>query len=176
MRQEFLREVRLPHHNIMVIKRVGGEVLGKTSGKKPPDDKETWWWNDGVKKVDKAKKDAKMIWEKFGQQEDKERYQRHKKQVKKAVAQQKARVLDEMYEELETPEGKRKIHRTAKSRDKNIKDYSHIKRVKDGNGVVLCNTDKIKKRWKEYYEHLFNEENPRKFFEDGFQNLGKTYC
>ncbi|XP_066980777.1 uncharacterized protein [Macrobrachium rosenbergii] len=156
----------------MVIKRVGGEMLGKTSGKKPPDDKQTWRRNDEVTEEVKAKKDAKKFWEKYGQQEDKERYQRHKKQVKNAVAQEKARALDNTYKELETPEGERKIHRTAKSRDKNNKDYSLIKQVKDGNGVVLCN-EEIKK-WKEYYEHLLNEENPTEFFEDGFQNLGMT--
>ncbi|XP_066943263.1 uncharacterized protein [Macrobrachium rosenbergii] len=80
-----------------------------------------------------------------------------------------------MYEELETPEGERKIHRIAKSRDKNTKDYSHIKQVKDGNGVVFCNEDKIKTSWKGYYEHLLDEENLRKFFEDGFQNHGMTH-
>ncbi|XP_066982804.1 uncharacterized protein [Macrobrachium rosenbergii] len=126
----------------------------------------------GLKEVVKAKKDAKKIWEKYGQQEDQERYKRHKKQVKKAVTQEKAR---DMYEELGAPEGERKIHRIAKSRDKNTIDYSHIKQVKDENGVVLCNEDKIKTRRKEYYEHLLNEENPIKFFEDGFQNLGMTH-
>ncbi|XP_066963981.1 uncharacterized protein [Macrobrachium rosenbergii] len=121
----------------MVIKRVGGEVLGKTSGKKPPDDKEAWRWNDEVKEVLKAKKDLGKV----GQQEDKERYQRYKIQVKKAVAQEKARAL-------EAPEGERKIHNIAKSRDKNTKNYSHIKQVKGRNGVVLCNEDKIKGEWR----------------------------
>ena len=55
-RQEFkeivLREARSPegvqewwNHNSNVIKRVGKEVLGETSGKRPPGDKESWWWN-----------------------------------------------------------------------------------------------------------------------------------
>ncbi|XP_066970158.1 uncharacterized protein [Macrobrachium rosenbergii] len=80
-----------------------------------------------------------------------------------------------MYEELETPEGERKIHGIAKSRDKNTKNCFHIKQVKDGNGAVLCNEDKIKKGWKEHYEHLLNEENHRKYLEDGFQNLGTAH-
>ncbi|XP_066988284.1 uncharacterized protein [Macrobrachium rosenbergii] len=80
-----------------------------------------------------------------------------------------------MYEELETPEGERKIHRIVKSNDKNTKDYSHTKQVKDGNRMVLYNENQVKERWKEYYEHLFNEVNPRKFFEDGFQNIVMTH-
>ncbi|XP_064080801.1 uncharacterized protein LOC135197700 [Macrobrachium nipponense] len=36
--------------------RVGGEALGKRSGKKPPDNKETWWQNDEVKETVKAKR------------------------------------------------------------------------------------------------------------------------
>ena len=45
------------------ILRVGQEVLGMTTGRRPPGDKETWWWNDKVQEVIKAKKVAKKIWE-----------------------------------------------------------------------------------------------------------------
>lgn len=121
-----LREIRLLegvqewwNHNSEVIKRVGGEVFGKTRGKKPPENKETWWWQDKVKEVVKAKKkDGKKIREKYGQQED---------------MQEKAKTSDGVYKELGTPEGERKIHRVAKSRDKNTKDYSHMKQVEDEN-------------------------------------------
>ena len=30
------------------ILRVGEEVLGMTTGRRPPGDKETWWWNYNV--------------------------------------------------------------------------------------------------------------------------------
>ena len=161
-------------HNSEVIKRVGAEVLGMTSGRRPPGDKEGWWWNDEVQKLVRAKKEAKKEWEKHGRQEDGERNKRCKKEAKRAVAQAKAHASSEIYEELETPEGERKIHRIAKSRDKATKDYTHIKQVKDENGVVLCSQDKIKMRWEKYYEKLLNEENPRMIFEDGVQNLGVT--
>ena len=184
-RQEFkekvLREARLPEgvkqwwdHNSEVIKRIGAEVLGMTSGKTPPCDKEGWWWNDEVQKVIKTKKEAKRDWEKHGQQEDKERSQRCKKEAKKAVAQAKAQALSEIYEELETPAGERKIHKIARSRNKATKDFTHIKQVKDENGSVLCSQEKIKRRWEKYYEKLLNEENPRVIFEDGIQHLGVT--
>ena len=43
------------------ILRVGQEVLGMTTGRRPPGDKETWWWNDKVQEVIKAKKVAKKM-------------------------------------------------------------------------------------------------------------------
>ena len=185
-RQEFkeivLREARSPegvqewwNHNSNVIKRVGKEVLGETSGKRPPGDKESWWWNEDVQEVVKAKKVAKKAWDKYSQQGDRERYDRHKKDAKKTVAQAKAQALNEIYEELETPEGEKKIYRIAKARNKATKDFTHIKQIKDENGVVLSNQDKIKKRWESYYENLLNEENPRIIFEDGIKNLGVTH-
>ncbi|XP_068241092.1 uncharacterized protein [Palaemon carinicauda] len=32
--------------NIKVILRIGGEVLGKSSGRRPLNDEKSWWWND----------------------------------------------------------------------------------------------------------------------------------
>ena len=43
------------------ILRVGQDVLGMTTGRRPPGDKETWWWNDKVQEVIQAKKVAKKI-------------------------------------------------------------------------------------------------------------------
>ena len=64
------------------ILRVGEEVLGMTTGRKPPGDKETWWWNDNVHDVIKAKKVAKNIWETSRRQEDKDRYRQTMRQRK----------------------------------------------------------------------------------------------
>ena len=41
-------------------------------------------------------------------------------------------------------------------------------------GVVIWEQEKIKDRWKSYFEMLLNEENPRTVFEDGVQNEGVT--
>ena len=62
------------------ILRVGQEVLGMTTGRRPPGDKETWWWNDKVQEVIKAKKVAKKIWETSRRQEDKDIYRQAGKQ------------------------------------------------------------------------------------------------
>ena len=55
--------------------------------------------------------------------------------------------MDEVYKELETPEGERKIYRIAKARDKSAKDFTHIYIMKrDEQGVVLWEHDKILER------------------------------
>ena len=94
-----------------------------------------------------------------------------KKEAKNAVAKAKAQALNE---ELETPEGERKIFRIAKAWYKSTKDYTQIKQIKDKNGMVMSDPDKIKERWKEYYEKLLNEENLRAVYGDGLQNQGVT--
>ena len=80
----------------------------------------------------------------------------------------------EVYKELGTPEGERKIYRIAKTRDKSAKDITQIRQIKDEQGVVLWEHDKIIERWKGYYGNLLNEENPRTVFGDGVPNEGLT--
>ena len=157
-----------------VILRVGQEVLGMSTGRRPPGDKETWWWKESVQEMIKAKKEAKKKWETSERPEDRESYRQANKEAKRAVATAKAQSLDELYDELETQEGQRKIFRMAKARDKATKDFTQIKQVKDEHGVVLRDQDKIRERWKEYFNTLLNEENPRSVFEDGVANEGLT--
>ena len=52
-------------------------------------------------------------------------------------------------------------HDEAKARDKSAKDFTQIRQIKDEQGVVLWQHDKIIERWKGYYGNLLNEENPR---------------
>ena len=74
------------------ILRVGQEVLGMTTERRPPGDKETWWWNDKVHDVITAKTEARL--EDAGnirRQEDRDNYRQANKAVKKSVATAKAR-------------------------------------------------------------------------------------
>ena len=160
--------------NSTVIVRAGQEVLGMTTGRRPPGDKETWWWNDEVKDAIRAKKEAKKKWDASGRQEERDIYRQANKEAKKEVARSKAHAMDEVYKELETPEGERKIYRIAKARDKSAKDFTQIRQIKDEQGVVLWEHDKIIERWKGYYGNLLNEENPRTVFGDGVPNEGLT--
>ena len=45
--------------------------------------------------------------------------------------------MDQVYRELETPEGEQKSYRIAKARDKSAKDFTQIRQIKDEQGVVL---------------------------------------
>ena len=102
----------------MVILRAGQEVLGMSTGRIPPGDNETWSWNEEVKDAIRARKQAKKKWETPGMQEERVIYRQATKAANKEVAISKAHALDEVYKELETPEGERKIYRIAKARDK----------------------------------------------------------
>uniref|UniRef100_A0A8D9EVD2 Uncharacterized protein n=1 Tax=Cacopsylla melanoneura TaxID=428564 RepID=A0A8D9EVD2_9HEMI len=48
-----------------------------------------------------------------------------------------------------------------KARDRATRDITYIKQIKSKEGVVLSDEEKIKERWREYFNTLLNEENPR---------------
>ena len=73
--------------------------------------------------------------------------------------------MNELYEELETPEGERKISRIAKA-----KDFTKNNQIKDEQHVVLRNLDRIIGRWKGYFDKLLNGENHRFDSENGVPN------
>ena len=176
-----LEEIRLHEdvqdwwtENSKVILRIGEEVLGKSSGRKPPNDKESWWWNEEVQEQVKNKKEAKKKADLSGIEQDKEDYKQAKKEAKREAAKAMAETLSEVYEELETPEGEKKIYRIARARDTASKDLTQVKQIKDNQGRVLAEENEIKSRWEAYFEGLMNEENQRAVFVDGIPNEGVT--
>jgi hypothetical protein len=46
----------------------------------------------------------------------------------------------------------------TKVRDKKTKDFNQIKCIKDKSDRLLMKDDEIKKRWREYFDKLFNKE------------------
>ena len=71
-------------------------------------------------------------------------------------------------------EGQKKIYRIAKYRNKATKDISHVKQMKEGSGAVLRDEERVRERWKEYFENLQNEEYPREQHQNGTPNQGLT--
>ena len=156
-------------NNARVLRNVAREVLGETSGK-PRAKREEWWWKDEIQLVLKEKKELKKRWEQTRLQADRVEYQRKKKEAKRAVAVARAEAASELYEELETEEGQKKIYRIAKCRNKATKYISHVKQMKDGSGAVLRDEERVRGRWKEYSENLLNEEYPREQHQNGTPN------
>ena len=77
--------------------------------------------------------------------------------------------MNELYEELETPDGERKISQMAKA-----SDFTKNNRIKDEQRVGLRDLDRIMGRWNGYFDKLLNGENHRFVFEDGVLNGGLT--
>ena len=86
------------------------------------------------------------------------------------MAEAKAKTFDNIYKELDTREGQKKIFKIVKACNKATKDFKHIKQIKDDEGNVLRNDKRIIERWRECFEELLNEENSRTVFEDGTPN------
>ena len=82
------------------------------------------------------------------------------------VATAKATPNDHLYEDLESVEGQKNVLRMARSRNRNSKDVYQTKLIKNEDGSVLIEDDKILKRWQEYFRKLMNEENPRELREE----------
>ncbi|XP_067145134.1 uncharacterized protein [Centruroides vittatus] len=158
-------------YNAQAIRNCADEVLGVTSGKIRVQ-KEGWWWNENVQQVFQVKKEAKRKWDRSRTEEDRFAYKTAKREAKRVVAQAKAGAYANLYEELDTREGQKKIYRLAKIRDRATKDISHIRQIKDTTGTVLRRENDIREGWRAYFEGLLNTENETKNREKGSQNMG----
>ena len=78
-----------------------------------------------------------------------------------------------MHEDLETPEGDRKISRIAKA-----KEFTKNNQIKDEQRVILRDLDMIMGRLKGYFDKLLNGENRRFVSEDlaTYGDTGKQDC
>ncbi len=91
----------------------------------------------------------------------KQKYHECSKISRRAVAKAKFEATKEWYDELDTHEGQDKIYRISKQREKERRDVMGMKVVKSKDGTILVEGEKVKERWKEYFEELLNVENDR---------------
>ena len=77
--------------------------------------------------------------------------------------------MNELYEELETADGERKIYRIAKA-----EDFTRNNQIKDEQCAVLRDLDRIMGRWKGYFDKLLKGENHIFDSADGVPNDGLT--
>ena len=135
-------------------------VVGRTSGYGVSRD-EKWWWNgevqEAVKRKSKAFKDWKVRHEQGAQNQyiEEERYTRRRIGI--AIRQ----VAEELNERLETRDGEKDIYKIANLRKRQRQDVGQLCVIKDRDGNILHRDEDIKRRWREYFEELLNNENER---------------
>ena len=74
---------------------------------------------------------------------------------------QKNKTYEELYEKLETKEGENELFKIAKQRNRQSNDVQQVRVIKSKTGEILMEEEKVKQRWKEYFNDLLNQENPR---------------
>ncbi|KAL3987397.1 N-acetylgalactosamine 4-sulfate 6-O-sulfotransferase [Sarotherodon galilaeus] len=116
----------------------------------------TKWWTPEVRGATKLKKESYRAWLACRTPEAADRYRQAKRNVARAVPEAKTRVWEEFREAME------KGFRTAsKIFWQTIRRLGRGKRcstctVYSVGGVLLTSTEKIVRRWKEYFEDLLN--------------------
>ena len=53
------------------------------------------------------------------------------------------------------------LFKTAKRRNRQSKDVQQVRVIRCKTGEILMEEEKVKQRWKEYFNNLLNQENPR---------------
>ncbi|KAK6746049.1 hypothetical protein RB195_012270 [Necator americanus] len=141
-----------------VIRLTAENTLGKTTLGKPKVQKATWFWNEEVQAAIREKKSKYKLWWRTRQPEDRGAYLAAKREAKKAVSKAKSDRYKAVYDMLDTREGERAVYRLVRARHRSTLDMEHTKIVKGADGAVLRRSGQILERWREYYNHLCNEE------------------
>ncbi|KAK6761268.1 hypothetical protein RB195_022361 [Necator americanus] len=118
------------------------------------------WWNlmDRKEAAIREKKSKYKPWWRTRQPEDRGAYLAAKRGAKKAVSKAKSDRYKAVYDMLDTREGERAVYRLVRARHRSTLDMEHTKIVKGAGGAVLRRSGQILERWREYYNHLCNEE------------------
>ena len=145
-----------------IIRSIARMELGETSGKiSTAGRRETWWWNQEVQEKLNDKRNAKKIWDTMRDDASKLAYKTARKQAKREVAKARNKAYEELYQKLETKKGENELFKSAKQKNRQSKDVQQVRVIKSKTGEILMEEEKVKQRWKEYFDDLLNQENPR---------------
>ena len=142
------------------VMKAAEEVCGKSKGGRR-EEKETWWWSDAVQSKLKEKKKAFKTWQRVKDDNSRREYTRARNAAKRTITEAKQEAWREWYEKMETPEGEKTIYKITKQKMKSQKDIGEMVVIKDQIGNILTEADKIRGRWREYFNQLLNIENSR---------------
>ena len=77
------------------------------------------------------------------------------------MAKARNKAYEKLYEKLETKEEENEVFKRAKQRNKQSKDVQQVRVIKSKTGEIPMEEEKVKQRWKEYFDNLLKHENPR---------------
>jgi hypothetical protein len=136
-------------------------VCGRTSGKQQH--KETWWWNDEVAAVIREKRRLYRIYDKskkgsdqLEMEENKRRYNEAKRTAKKAVSKAQEVERKKFGKKLDEEDGKGNVFRVAKQLVRKNRDVVGEGCIKDTDGKIVVEDDKLMEVWRAYYDKLSN--------------------
>ena len=92
-------------------------------------------------KMRKVKKEAYKQWKKEGTEEWKRVYSEFKRAAKNAVAIKKAKVMEDLYNKLDSCEGEKMVYRVARGRDQRTRDNIEGYYMKDTMGELLISPE-----------------------------------
>ena len=136
--------------------------LGETTGKiSSAGRRETWCWNQEVQEKLKNKRKAKKIWDIIRDDASKLACKTARKQAKRKVAKARNKAYEKLYKKLEIKKGENELFKIAKQRNRQSKDVQQVRVIKSKTGEMLMEEKIVKQRWKECFDNLLNQENPR---------------
>ena len=106
----------------------------------------------------KDKRRAYELWKKSGLEVDKGAYMQAKRRSKRVVAKAQGEERQRYCDMLEAEDGRGNVFRVAKQMVGLNKDITASGCVRGKDGRTIVEEEGIMQRWKEYYEHLLNEE------------------
>ena len=77
------------------------------------------------------------------------------------MAKAKNKAYEELYKKLDTKDGKNELFKLAKQRKRQSKNVQKVRVIKSKTGEMLMEEEKVKQRWKESFDNLLNQKNPR---------------
>ena len=161
---------------VEMIRSIARRELGETSGKvSTACRRETWWWNQEVQEKLKDKKKAKKTWDTIRYDISKLAYKTARKQAKREVAKARNKAYEKLYETLEAKEGENEVFKIAKQRNRQSKDVQQVRVIRSKTGEILMEEEKVKQRWKEYFDNLLNHENPKERRETRTEGSERTW-
>jgi hypothetical protein len=66
-----------------------------------------------------------------------------------------------LYWKLDTKDGENDVYKMTKLRERKTKDFHQVKCIKDEADRLLVKDEKIKNRWRAYFDKIFNDESEK---------------